>query len=640
MVMRSTRREVTRPITPEDLASMPTVADPRLSPDGVTVAFVVGEESREGEHEKSAIWLVDVAGDAPARRFTAGIAGDKAPRWSPDSQWLAFLSDRAEPGTPQPYLISMHGGEAERLAEIKGKVEDLAWSPDGTWLALRVTDVESEEQVRRKKERDDAIVFGQDWKYAHMWTLRLADRALTQITTDARHAISCSWSPDSSRIAVLSLESPWADASYSPALLDIYQAGGPGERVAELHGDMTDLRWSPDGTLFAMRGAEGRVSTDTAIFTLPVTGGEPRLLMPGYAGAVEWMNWAPEGTALFVAAVEDLTGTLLRVPLERPGAPEVLLQEELRGRGYLGSEVSFSADGQTVALVRTQIDQAPEVWAGPASVLRRRTAINAHTAAWAIGRVEHLRWTGANDEQIGGLLVYPAGYEPGHRYPLVLLIHGGPTSHWAEDFPAGWAQLLSSHGYAVLLPNPHGSTGRGAAFADAEVDDIGGKELEDDLRGVDAVVAMGLADPERLGVGGWSHGGYMTAWTVTQTTRFKAAVMGAGLCNLLSDQGQNDFPRFNDDYYDARTYDDPDAYMRRSPITFVRRVTTPTLIVHGAADERVHPAQGREFFIALRLLSVPTEFVLYPREEHSFKERKHKIDLYRRVLEWYDRYLR
>ncbi|MDB5074704.1 MAG: peptidase prolyl oligopeptidase active site domain protein [Chloroflexi bacterium] len=209
-----------RPITPDDVVLAPTLSDPQVSPDGSNVAFVLGEASRVGQHEKTAIWLMPVAGDEPARPFTSGDAHDFGPRWSPEGRFLAFISDRHERGKPQPYLIAVQGGEAERLPELKGEVKSLYWSPDGAMLAAIVVDAEPEERDRQVKDLDDAMVFGADWRFAHLWTIRLADRQVNQVTSGESHAVSPAWSPDSSRIALITVDSPWADATYSPALID------------------------------------------------------------------------------------------------------------------------------------------------------------------------------------------------------------------------------------------------------------------------------------------------------------------------------------------------------------------------------------------------------------------------------------
>ncbi len=632
-----------RSTTAEDLVAMPRILEPRLNSDGTLVAFVLGEASREGPQPRSTIWLIPADGPGQARQLTRGRGHEFAPCWSPDGRSLAFLSDRKTPGVTQPYLIDSRGGEAEPVPGITGIVKVLEWSPDGTMLAALVgTAVDSAENTKSGNP-DDAVVFGADRPHDQLWTLRLSDRTASRLTPVDRHAVALSWSPDSKRVAVITRESPWADAVYSPAHIDIYPAlGGEPTDVAEAPGKAKNLGWSPDGATLVFRGPAGRLVTDDGIYVVPADGGTARLLTVSYAGAITWVGWAPAGNMLLAAAVEYEASALLTLSLDGT-MPVPILPEHLQGRGYLETDPSFSADASVVAFVRSSGNEAAELWVGPLSRPERRTVIHAATAEWATGRVELLRWAGADGLEISGLLVYPADYEPGHRYPLVLHIHGGPTAYWSDRFQASWhdwAQYLASHGYAVLLPNPRGSSGRGPAFAEANWEDYGGKELDDSLHGVDTVIALGVADPERLGVGGWSHGGYMTARAITLSNRFKAAVMGAGMSNLVSDQGQNDIPRANDQYFSSRTYEDPEFFMRRSPINDVQHVATPLLLVHGSADDRVSPLQSREFYIALRLLEKTAVLVTYPREGHSFEERAHQADLLKRVLAWYDRYLK
>jgi dipeptidyl aminopeptidase/acylaminoacyl peptidase len=631
-----------RPITAEDLVAMPHILEPRLNVDGTVAAFVVGEASREGPRPRGAIWLVQVQGDDEPRQLTSGLGHDLAPRWSPDGRLLAFLSDRDAPGVAQPYIIDTHGGEAERLPAIAGVVKELEWSPDGTMLALMVTPPADDAPDTEPGKPDDVRVFGADWRCDQLWMLRITDRSTFRLTPRDRHAVALSWSPDSTRLAVITRESSWADSVYSSARIDLYPAcGGDRAEVAEVPGKAKNLSWSPDGATLVFRGPAGRLVTDDAIYLVSAGGGSSRLLTTGYVGAITYVGWCPTGNALLAAAVEYETSTLLKVFVDET-KPVLRFPENLRRRGYFESDPSFNADASIVAFVRSAGNEPAELWAGPLSSPKRRTAINSAAEQWATGHVEQLRWEGADGMEISGLLVYPANHDPDRRYPLILQIHGGPTAYWTDRFQASWhdwAQYLASHGYAVLLPNPRGSSGRGSAFAEANWQDYGGKELEDSLRGVDKVITMGLADPERLGVGGWSHGGYMTARAITLSKRFKAAVMGAGMGNLVSDQGQNDIPRANDQYFSSRTYEDPDFFMRRSPINDVQQVTTPLLLVHGSADDRVSPLQSREFYIALRLLEKTAVLVTYPHEGHSFEERGHQADLLRRILAWYDRYL-
>jgi dipeptidyl aminopeptidase/acylaminoacyl peptidase len=287
----------------------------------------------------------------------------------------------------------------------------------------------------------------------------------------------------------------------------------------------------------------------------------------------------------------------------------------------------------------------PDVWTvdlDGGGELTRRTHCNPELEAAQLGTTEIVRWASDEGVEVEGILIKPSSYQAGQRYPLVVQVHGGPTWQWVNGFYANWhdwAQMLAGRGYAVLLPNPRGSTGRGPEYSNANFGDVGGGEYRDMLAGVDAMIERGIADPDGLGIGGWSWGGYMTAWTVSQTTRFKAAVMGAGLPNMISDNSIGDIPSANLSYFEQTAYHDPDSYYDRSAIKHIRNATTPTLILHGEADKRVNMWQGVEMYMALKTLGVPTQLVTYPREPHGIQERKHQLDLMRRVVEWYDRYL-
>jgi dipeptidyl aminopeptidase/acylaminoacyl peptidase len=257
----------------------------------------------------------------------------------------------------------------------------------------------------------------------------------------------------------------------------------------------------------------------------------------------------------------------------------------------------------------------------------------------ALGEQEIVRWESDPGVEIEAVLIKPHGYEEGKRYPLVVQAHGGPTAHWANGFYADWhdwGQYLAGRGFAVLMHNPRGSTGYGSGFMNALHGEVGHVELRDLMSGVDVMIERGIADPQRLGIGGWSWGGYMTAWTVTQTDRFKAAVMGAGLPNMVSDNSIGDIPGANLSYFETSPYEDPDALWERSAIRHIRNCTTPVLILHGEADERVNFFQSVEMYVALRELDKPHQFVTYPREPHGIRERKHQIDLIERVGRWFE----
>lgn len=302
----------------------------------------------------------------------------------------------------------------------------------------------------------------------------------------------------------------------------------------------------------------------------------------------------------------------------------------------------MSSGGKRLAVVWSDSTTPEEVWIGDVQGEAHPVTSFGKDFHGRLQPTEHVSWMSDDGVEIEGLLTYPAGYQPGRRYPLVVEVHGGPSWQWEDRVMLDWhdwAQMLASRGYAVLMPNPRGSTGYGPELQRLLQDDVGGGESRDLVAGALAMVDRGIADQERLGIAGWSWGGYLTAWTITQTSIFRAAVMGAGLANMVSDHGQGDIPSANLLYYPGQPYLHMEAYWKSSPVRYVAAVRTPTLILHGEEDARVHPAQGMEYFRALKTLGVPVRFVRYPREKHRIEERAHQVDLMHRIIDWFDRYL-
>jgi dipeptidyl aminopeptidase/acylaminoacyl peptidase len=375
---------------------------------------------------------------------------------------------------------------------------------------------------------------------------------------------------------------------------------------------------------------------------VPLSGGEPRNVLPDHPGIVEEIAPLPGAVGSVAARIVERTHARLYAVDVRSGEMTPITPPALAERGSVLQGVSFAAGGDRVALIWSDATTPEEVYLGEPRGMA--TAVTSFGKAFVdrLQPVAHVTWQSDDGVAIEGLLTYPAGYEAGKRYPLVVEIHGGPSWQWEERVMLDWhdwAQMLASRGYAVLQPNPRGSTGYGREFQQLLQDDVGGGESRDLVAGALAMVERGIADRDRLGIGGWSWGGYLTAWTITQTDIFRAAVMGAGLSNLISDHGQDDIPSANLLYFPSHPYDDMEIYWRSSPIRFVAQVRTPTLILHGDEDARVHPAQGMEYFRALKLRGVPVRFVRYPREKHGFEERAHQIDLMRRIGDWFDRFL-
>jgi dipeptidyl aminopeptidase/acylaminoacyl peptidase len=639
--------EAGKPLTPERIAEIKQPADPRLSPDGERIAFVLQEASKAEEQERTAIWIVPFEGDSlsDARQFTTGLWHDSSPRWSPDGRQLAFLSDRAERCKASVYVMPADGGEARRVFDEQGSMSGLAWSPDGRSLGVLFTPGETEAEKKKKEDRDDARVWDEEDKYQRLWVIDLEVESATAVTPENRQAHRYAWSPDSARIAY--------SATHNPRLNDIFgenevwivsRTGGEPVQAFSQIGDPEGLLWSSDGASFGFLARGDKVVHPEVVCSVPTTGGETANITPDYWGTFEHLEPDGDGGALIAYGTEGVNQMAYRVSWD--GELQPLLASGQAGFSDRGTGIHVV--GNRLVAAWQGPDEPPNIFVaetltgGGDGRLRRRTDLNPDLLTAALGATEIVRWESDAGVEVEGILVKPHGYMEGMRYPFVVQVHGGPTWAWPNTFYANWhdwAQMLAGRGYAVLMPNPRGSTGRGVGYNNQIFDDIGGGEYRDMIAGVDAMVERGIADPERLGIGGWSWGGYMTAWAVSQTTRFKAAVMGAGLPNMVTDNSIGDIPSANDSYFSKSPYEDPDALWERSASRYINCVTTPTLVLHGEDDKRVHPAQGMEMYIALRQRGVKTRFVTYPREGHGIRERKHQIDLMQRVIGWYDEHL-
>ncbi len=636
-----------RRITVDEIVAMKTVSQVALSPDGATVAYVLSTVSKEGEHPRGHIYLVstDATAEQSPRPFTSGEGLDGEPRWSPDGTELAFVSDRAEAGKKQLYVIPLAGGEARRLTSEKGGVADPRWSPDGATLGYLVTAAESDEQEQRKKERDDAIVASELFKRQRLWLVSRDGNAARPISPADRHVWFYAWSPDGTQIAAITSPTPEFNEMFGGVRLTVYPVApeGTARDLGPALQARIELVWSRDGAhIFALGAAAGDFpETYLRRWSLAAAGaGEPRVTLRDLPATPVMLRRAPNSDEMVLLTWRDTHTPLYQISPDGTQAEPLPIPVAEHGAA---SEFSLSADGRRVALVRADGAHPDDVWVWDAQRgLRQLTDVNPWLREKELGRQQEIRWTSVDGQEMRGMLVTPPGYEEGRRYPLVVNVHGGPTWLWTDHLHLNWhdwGMWLALQGFVVLLPNPRGSAGRGNAFARANVGDIGGGDYQDVMAGVDDLIARGIADAERLGIGGWSYGGTLTPWTLTQTDRFRCAVMGAGICNWISFSGTCDIRIFGDVLFGAELHRDAAPLWERSALSRVAKVRTPTLIVHGEADARVPVSQGREFYSALRHMGIATEFVAYPREGHQVGERQHQRDLLIRVRDWFARYL-
>ncbi|MFB9313417.1 alpha/beta hydrolase family protein [Nocardioides plantarum] len=627
-------------IDPELVSSLLFPLDPQVSPDGRRVAWTVTTFGMDGEHPEAGLWVADVGGD-PGRQWTFGNH-DSSPRWSPDGSRLAFLSDRKERGTHGVYVLDVAGGEARPVVVRKRDVAAVAWSPDGGRLAFLAPDEPDDEDERREKDKDDAEVHGERWQRLHLWLVEVdGDRAEpTRLDDLDRHLVELAWSPDGTRIAVLADDAPTNEDWGSRHVVVVPITGEASTVCAAPYA--RGLGWVGDELVFLADHDLG-VQTGSTAWSVPAAGAEPRVVGTGREEPRCTAGMATDGTRALVAIADGLDDRLEWVEV---ATGERTLAAELPGQP-LGLSFATTGAGPVLAVVLFDAGLPVRVLAGPPDDLRDVVDHGADLPDVELGVPEALAATAPDGTHLDAVLIRPApssgaGAGP---WPTVVLVHGGPYGRdtlEAHVHPLDWGQLLATRGYAVVMPNYRGSAGRGHEFAAAARGTMGSVEWDDVLAVTDAAVAAGVADPDRLGIGGWSQGGFMTAWAVTATDRFKAGVMGAGVSDWLLMAETSDIPDIEAVLGGGTPWDGPGPHRAAvgSPISHAARRRTPLLILHGADDVRVPHSQAVAFRRALRGQDAPLEMVTYPREGHLVRERRHQVDLQRRVVAWFDRFLK
>lgn len=632
-----------RPMTIEDALAIRIVGAPRLSPDGAWVAYTISEWDKEKNTRVSHIYLTAADGSRTFR-LTNGEKGESAPQWSPDGKRIAFTAERDKGN--QIWIIGTDGGEAERLTSEEAGVSGFEWSPDGSRIAYVTRDVpkDKEEREKKKKEKFDAVVVDRDPLYSHLWVIELASKSKKRLTEGSFSVSSPQWSPDGRWIAFVSSKQAYQESRYKDISGDqlsdiriVAADGGETRLLTQNPGIDANPRWSPDGREIAFTGSSQPQAwaVKMELMVVPWQGGQARVLTSDFPESVGGApRWSRDGKSLYFSAGMGVSSHLYSVPAAGGTARPLTRGERVHG------QFDIFADGGK-AVVGIETANAPGDlwivdWAGARE--RQLTFANPQVKEFALGETEILRWKGPDNFDVEGILLKPVGYQPGRKYPLILQIHGGPYGRFGWNFNSR-AQIFAGNGYAVLMPNPRGSTGYGIRFTLANVGDWGGKDYQDWMAGVDAAIAKGIADPDKLVVMGGSYGGFGTFWTITQTDRFKAAVGHAGISDWYSFFGQSDIPGLMQYGFVGRPWTAAETYRKFSPMTYVTRVKTPIMITHGEEDRRVPIAQAEEFYRALVELGVEAVFVRYPREGHGIQEPNHQIDLVQRQLEWFARHL-
>jgi dipeptidyl aminopeptidase/acylaminoacyl peptidase len=586
--------------------------------------------------------LVPFAGGEPVR-FTTNDEGDRSARWSPDGRTIAFLSKRAGNEFTQIYLVAVDGGEATRLTSAENSVSAFKWSPDGKAIAFTVTDPKTKEEKDAETKGKDWTVADANYKHTRLHAIDVGSKKSHLVTTAALTVHDFDWSPDGQQFVALTADTPTVDDSFMKLKIQRLPAGGGAPMlVSQTIGKLSQPRWSPDGRWIAWLGAT-ELSDPYAgsVFLAPASGGAPENLTPDYDGTATWLSWRPGAPS-----------TLALVAVERQNTPAYTIAVPAKTRTPLATAgvsllggLSFSRNGARAAFAASTPSHPFDAFVSDRSATKRLTTLNPSLDGVKLGEQEIVRWKSTDGLEVEGIIVKPVGYQAGRRYPVVMQPHGGPEgadlNGWNGTY-SRWGQMLAGRGFVTFYPNYRGSIGRGVKYSMADHRDLMGKEFEDMLAGIDHLVAIGVADPSRIGVGGGSYGGYTSAWAATYgSERFKAAVMWMGISNWYSMTGTSDiFFENSTVHWNAMMYDNYALYWNRSPLAHIDKAKTPTLIVHGAVDPRVPIGQSQEMYTALRWKGVPVEFVTYPREGHGVTERAHQEDFMNRVLGWFEKHLK
>lgn len=663
-------------ITPADIVDLQKVTDPEISPDGKRIAYVVELPEKSGGQKNAHIWLVSTDKTEGQRPFVLSGGSDTSPRWSPDGQTLAFLSDRWNPlaqssdsgfafhvagadGRPdlgpwatteemrnseahkkdqQIWAVSLVGGEAYPLTDIPGGVKSFKWSKDGKFVAFIRSDGDSQAEAERKKRKADQILVDRDYHFARLWLYDMGTKTARLVTKGEENIDDFDLSPDGGQaIARVSPTPRLNDYWYVSKIVLIDLASGRIARTLTEKAAPEAVRWfrGGDRVLYA-EATEHQIASTPVVQVLG--SGQTAKFPSAFNGTIRTLTFGVDGSSI---AIEGVHGTKPFFATWKSSSGTVDNLVDVTADGY---DFTQSDDGTVIAYLGQKTDRPNEVWTlSRDGSPRCLTNHNPQVSGWNVGKVQEISWKSSKDGTvIYGVLILPPDYVPGTPHKTIVHAHGGPFEAWQTGWLGTWyewAQLAASHGYVVLAPNPRGSQGQGIAFQEANYKDWGGGDYQDVMDGVDLLVKEKVADPSRLGIGGWSYGGFMTSWAITHTDRFKAAMVGAAVTDLYGMSTTTDIaPNFLTEFF-GNFVGDRQLYDEHSPMRWIEHCHTPALVLHGDADERVPTFQGEEFYKALQLLGVESQMVRYPREPHIFAEREHEIDSLQRIVDWFDSHI-
>jgi dipeptidyl aminopeptidase/acylaminoacyl peptidase len=648
-----------RAITIDDYFQIRDVSQPELSPDGQWVAYSVRTRILKDDKNEQRLWMVPTHGGDAIPMTAEGISSSH-PRWSPDGKYLAILSSRNS-GKSQVWLLNRLGGEAVRLTETVQGVNDFEWSPDSTRLVLILQDPKPEDaEAAKEKDKDkpaakpktpppfviDRLQFKQDIvgyldrRRTHLYVFDVASKKATQVTSGDFDDNEPAWSPDGKSLAFSSNRStPDPDRNYNTDIwvvaADSTDKGAHLTQVTTNPGPDRAPAWSPDGkwiTFVTQTDLKAMIYATHHLAIAPSTGGEAKILTAAFDRSVRRPRFSADGRAIYFIADDDGTQNLCRISVT---GGEVA--RPIGGRLNVNS-YSLGKDGAIAAQIG-MTDRPDEIYLSNGNDLTRLTKTNdALISQLRLSKVEYIHFKSKDGTAVSGYLYKPLDYAPGKKVPTLLYPHGGPVGQYSASFDH-LVELYAANGYAVLLPNPRGSSGYGQKFCEAIFADWGNKDYQDDMAMVDYALEQGIADPEKLGVGGWSYGGMSTDFIIAQTTRFKAAISGAGIALMTSGFGHDQYQK--DYFYElGNPWENKAVWEKISPFYRINNITTPTLFMGGDVDWNVPIIGSEQMYQALKSLGRTTELVVYPGEYHGFTTPSHLKDRLERFLAWYAHYVK
>jgi dipeptidyl aminopeptidase/acylaminoacyl peptidase len=629
----------TESLTAEMVADLQMVTEVALSPDGKHVAYVLRVPRKPSDAPGAAyreLHVVDLTGRND-RTFTRAPDTAWAPAWSPDGEEIAFIGRRNGDASAQVFLVAVDGGDARAVSTSKTSVREIAWMPDGKRIAYTADRAPTDDEAKANAEGRDWKIGDTEGTFRQLHVVTIADGATRTVSERAFHVERFRVSPRGGAFAVVG--GARADVDGTMMYGGVYrlpEAGGEATRLAKTEGKLGDLAWSKDGANIAYLGAADiHDPTAGVVWIVSSEGGTARALTADFEGTGQWLRFDAAG-AIVALVHRDTATAVMRID---PSSGKHTFAVE---RGPICHAADFAAASRTFACAGDTPTHPAEVFAGKlgAGPLRRLTHHNPALDRVVLGEQSVFRWKAADGVALAGIVTMPPGWKSGTKVPLAVLPHGGPEgiSMHGWNTRAGYpAQLFANAGFAVFEPNYRGSSGRGVAFGKSDHGDLGGKEFDDVLAGIDALVAEGRVDASRVGMGGWSYGGYFSGLAATKhSARFRAAMVGAAITNWMSFTGTSEIEHENSlVHWKLWPYDAPELVWSRSPMAHTKGSKTATLIVHGLDDTRVPPEQAKELYRALRHAGTTTQVVFYPREGHGLGERAHQIDFMKRFVEWF-----